>query len=68
MLENVENEIKMADKSKSSDSKNFLVHHSRDTKEKQWAETKRLTLNGLAKLFKGNSRIQGSDGIFEIFV
>ena len=54
LLENVENEIKMADKSKSSDSKNFLVHHSRDTKEKQWAETKRLTLNGLAKLFKGN--------------
>ena len=30
------------------------MHHSRDTKEKQWAETKRLTLNGLAKLFKDN--------------
>ena len=25
-------------------SNNFLVHHSRDTSEKQWAETKRLTL------------------------
>ena len=64
LLENVENEIKMADKSKSSDSKNFLVHHSRDTKEKQWAETKRLTLNGLAKLFKGNSRIELGSSCF----
>ena len=33
---------------------NFLVHHSRDTAEKQWAETKRLTLQGLTKLFKVN--------------
>jgi len=32
----------------------FLVHHSRDTAEKQWAETKRLTLQGLTKLFKEN--------------
>ena len=35
-------------------SSNFLVHHSRDTSEKQWAETKRLTLQGLTKLFKAN--------------
>jgi hypothetical protein len=53
LLENVENEIKNADKSKNENKNSFLVHHSRDTKEKQWAETKRLTLNGLAKLFKG---------------
>ena len=56
----------MADKSKSSDSKNFLVHHSRDTKEKQWAETKRLTLNGLAKLFKGNFWRLFARHLFEI--
>ena len=35
-------------------SSQFLVHHSRDTAEKQWAETKRLTLQGLTKLFKEN--------------
>ena len=32
LLENVENEISTADKSKSAESKAFLVHHSRDTK------------------------------------
>ncbi|CAG5105664.1 Oidioi.mRNA.OKI2018_I69.chr1.g2338.t1.cds [Oikopleura dioica] len=39
---------------KSAKASNFLVHHSRDTAEKQWAETKRLTLQGLTKLFKDN--------------
>ena len=55
-IESVENEIQNADKSR-NDARMFLVHHSRDTKEKQWAETKRLTLNGLAKLFKGNLKL-----------
>ena len=34
----------------------ILIHHSRDTAEKQWAETRVLTLNGVARVF--NSRRQ----------
>ncbi|PIK54493.1 hypothetical protein BSL78_08627 [Apostichopus japonicus] len=30
---------------------NILIHHSRDTTEKQWAETKVLTLAGVARVF-----------------
>ncbi|XP_071483188.1 protein MON2 homolog [Diadema antillarum] len=30
---------------------NILIHHSRDTAEKQWAETKVLTLAGVARVF-----------------
>lgn len=30
---------------------NFLMHHSRDTAEKQWAETSVLTLSGVTRVF-----------------
>ena len=30
---------------------NILIHHSRDTAEKQWAETRVLTLAGVARVF-----------------
>ncbi|RNA03036.1 MON2-like protein, partial [Brachionus plicatilis] len=30
---------------------NFLMHHSRDTAEKQWAETSVLTLSGVSRVF-----------------
>ena len=30
---------------------NFLMHHSRDTAEKQWAETSVLTLTGVTRVF-----------------
>ena len=30
---------------------NILMHHSRDTAEKQWAETRFLTLAGVARVF-----------------
>jgi len=32
----------------------ILVHHSRDTPEKQWDETKVLTLSGLSRIFKAH--------------
>jgi hypothetical protein len=35
----------------SSASGNILMHHSRDTAEKQWAETRFLTLAGVARVF-----------------
>ncbi|XP_033121689.1 protein MON2 homolog isoform X2 [Anneissia japonica] len=39
------------DKSDVSGGVNILIHHSRDTAEKQWAETKVLTLAGVARVF-----------------
>ena len=30
----------------------ILIHHSRDTEQKQWAETQRLTLSGVARVFQ----------------
>lgn len=34
-----------------ADSGDILIHHSRDTESKQWAETRVLTLNGVVKVF-----------------
>jgi hypothetical protein len=36
---------------------NFLMHHSRDTAEKQWAETSVLTLAGVTRVFSSKSWI-----------
>jgi len=36
---------------------NILIHHSRDTAEKQWAETCVLTLAGVARVFSTRSHI-----------
>jgi hypothetical protein len=35
---------------------NILIHHSRDTEEKQWAETRVLTLAGVARVFSTKGR------------
>ena len=39
-----------------SGSSNILMHHSRDTAEKQWAETRFLTLAGVARVFNAKRR------------
>ena len=35
---------------------NILIHHSRDTAEKQWAETRVLTLAGVARVFSSRKQ------------
>lgn len=35
---------------------NILIHHSRDTAEKQWAETRVLTLAGVARTFNSKRK------------
>jgi len=35
---------------------NILMHHSRDTAEKQWAETRFLTLAGVARVVNAKRR------------
>ena len=41
---------------------NILIHHSRDTAEKQWAETQVLSLAGVARVFNNKRRVLQSLG------
>ncbi|XP_071082780.1 protein MON2 homolog [Haliotis cracherodii] len=43
---------------------NILIHHSRDTAEKQWAETRVLTLAGVARTFNSKRKILQQLGDF----
>ncbi|XP_036362919.1 protein MON2 homolog isoform X2 [Octopus sinensis] len=43
---------------------NILIHHSRDTAEKQWAETRVLTLAGVARTFNSKRSILQTIGDF----
>ncbi|MCL4134297.1 UNVERIFIED_CONTAM: hypothetical protein GTU68_008830 [Idotea baltica] len=36
---------------------NILIHHSRNTQQKQWAETQVLTLSGVARVFSTKQKI-----------
>ena len=36
---------------------NILIHHTRDTAEKQWAETRVLSLAGVARTFNAKRRV-----------
>ncbi|XP_053575217.1 LOW QUALITY PROTEIN: protein MON2 homolog [Bombina bombina] len=52
LLDKVRESSTTADKEKiESGGGNILIHHSRDTAEKQWAETWVLTLAGVARIF-----------------
>ena len=52
LLDCVRTSSTTADKEKiESGGGNILIHHSRDTAEKQWAETWVLTLAGVARIF-----------------
>lgn len=53
LLEQVGHFTKTAsrERDKMANHPNFLMHHSRDTAEKQWAETSVLTLSGVTRVF-----------------
>ena len=53
LLEHVKNYAGSASKERDAtlNAQNLLMHHSRDTAEKQWAETSVLTLSGVARVF-----------------
>ena len=51
LLDKVKKCSSVAATEQSEPSGNILIHHSRDTAEKQWAETKVLTLAGVARVF-----------------
>lgn len=57
-----------ADKEKiESGGGNILIHHSRDTAEKQWAETWVLTLAGVARIFNTRRYLLQPLGIYAFF-
>lgn len=56
-----------ADKEKiESGGGNILIHHSRDTAEKQWAETWVLTLAGVARIFNTRRYLLQSLGMTDV--
>ena len=70
LLENVKKLSSSAPTTKDDNtSGNILMHHSRDTAEKQWAETRVLTLAGVARTFTAQRKVlQGFySKIFDIY-
>lgn len=58
-----------ADKEKiESGGGNILIHHSRDTAEKQWAETWVLTLAGVARIFNTRRYLLQSLGTVDSYL
>ncbi|KAJ8373865.1 hypothetical protein SKAU_G00044450 [Synaphobranchus kaupii] len=65
LLDCVRDSSTTADKEKiESGGGNILIHHSRDTAEKQWAETWVLTLAGVARIFNTRRYLLQSLGDF----
>ncbi|XP_030071694.1 LOW QUALITY PROTEIN: protein MON2 homolog [Microcaecilia unicolor] len=65
LLDQVRESSTTADKEKiESGGGNILIHHSRDTAEKQWAETWVLTLAGVARIFNTRRYLLQSLGDF----
>ncbi|XP_048864453.1 protein MON2 homolog isoform X2 [Brienomyrus brachyistius] len=65
LLDCVRNSSTTADKEKiESGGGNILIHHSRDTAEKQWAETWVMTLAGVARIFNTRRYLLQSLGDF----
>ncbi|XP_043944224.1 protein MON2 homolog [Protopterus annectens] len=65
LLDRVRESTSTADKEKiETGGGNILIHHSRDTAEKQWAETWVLTLAGVARIFNSRRYLLQSLGDF----
>lgn len=46
----------------------LLIHHSRDTAQKQWAETQVLALAGVARVFSAKRNVMQNIGKYLITV
>ncbi|ESO95637.1 hypothetical protein LOTGIDRAFT_188347 [Lottia gigantea] len=65
LLENVQSLSSSASSTKDEQTTgNILIHHSRDTAEKQWAETRVLSLAGVARTFNSKRKILQQIGDF----
>ncbi|XP_050413409.1 protein MON2 homolog [Patella vulgata] len=64
LLEKVQSLSSSASTTKDEMTGNILIHHSRDTAEKQWAETRVLSLAGVARTFNSKRQILHQIGDF----
>ncbi|XP_023247552.1 protein MON2 homolog [Copidosoma floridanum] len=64
LLDKVRSLSSSASNEKVDTSGNILIHHSRNTAQKQWAETQVLTLSGVARVFNTKRQLLQSLGDF----
>ncbi|XP_063995099.1 protein MON2 homolog [Diachasmimorpha longicaudata] len=64
LLDKVRNLSSSASNEKVDTSGNILIHHSRNTAQKQWAETQVLTLSGVARVFNTKRQLLQTLGDF----
>lgn len=64
LLDKVRNFSSSASSEKVDTTGNILIHHSRNTAQKQWAETQVLTLSGVARVFNTKRRMLQTVGDF----
>ena len=64
LLDKVRTASSSASSEKVDTSGNILIHHSRNTAQKQWAETQVLTLSGVSRVFITKFRLLQSIGDF----
>lgn len=64
LLDKVRNLSSSASSEKVDTSGNILIHHSRNTAQKQWAETQVLTLSGVSRVFNTKRQLLQQLGDF----
>uniref|UniRef100_A0A1L8DV77 Protein MON2 homolog n=1 Tax=Nyssomyia neivai TaxID=330878 RepID=A0A1L8DV77_9DIPT len=65
LLDNVRSLSNAASNEKVDTSGNILIHHSRNTAQKQWAETQVLTLSGVSRVFNTKRQLLQQLGDFD---
>lgn len=57
LLDKVRQQASQASSTKVDTTGNILIHHSRNTAQKQWAETQVLTLSGVSRVFNTKKQL-----------
>ncbi|XP_026734031.1 protein MON2 homolog isoform X2 [Trichoplusia ni] len=64
MLEEVQKQSNIASSEKVDTGEHILIHHTRNTAQKQWAETQVLTLSGVSRVFHSRFQLLTTVGDF----
>ncbi|KAJ0171046.1 hypothetical protein K1T71_013245 [Dendrolimus kikuchii] len=64
MLDQVQNQSNIASSEKVDTGEHILIHHTRNTAQKQWAETQVLTLSGVSRVFHSRFQLLTTVGDF----
>ncbi|XP_052750934.1 protein MON2 homolog [Galleria mellonella] len=64
MLDQVQKQAKIASSEKVDTGEHILIHHTRNTAQKQWAETQVLTLSGVSRVFHSRFQLLTTVGDF----